>query len=247
MNSETVTPLNLFDKPVRYIVPLFQRPYVWEKEKQWVPLWEDIRRIAEGYDGLVAAGEKPEKALAAAPKHFLGAVVVQLSTGSAKYIPERFVIDGQQRLTTLQLIIDAAKGVVEAEELAQAGLILGALVRNEERYHTIADDQFKVWPTNLDRPVYRDLMSLVSHQQRFELSLISSPGKPLPPRSTPQTRPSSGFRANDPRVAQFVLPETSCRPEAAKCGHVNARTVSRWRSHSWRIDTWVEVYPPANA
>jgi len=159
MNSETVTPLNLFDKPVRYIVPLFQRPYVWEKEKQWVPLWEDIRRVAEGYDALVAAGEKPEKALAAAPKHFLGAVVVQLSTGSAKYIPERFVIDGQQRLTTLQLIIDAAKVVVEAEDLVQAGLILGALELNEGRYHTIPDDQFKVWPTNLDRPVYRSLMS----------------------------------------------------------------------------------------
>ena len=27
--------------------PLFQRPYVWDKEKQWEPLWNDIKSIAE--------------------------------------------------------------------------------------------------------------------------------------------------------------------------------------------------------
>lgn len=160
MKSETVTPQNLFDKPVRYVVPLFQRPYVWEKAKQWNPLWDDISRTAEGFDALVAAGEKPEKALSKAPKHFLGAVVVQAVTASSKYIPERFVIDGQQRLTTLQLVIDAAQVVVEAEGMVQAGAVLDGLVRNEQKYQSAADDQFKVWPTNFDRPMYRELMSL---------------------------------------------------------------------------------------
>ena len=62
VDSETVNPLDLFDKPIRYVVPLYQRPYVWEKEKQWKPLWEDIVRTAESFDALVAAGAKPEEA-----------------------------------------------------------------------------------------------------------------------------------------------------------------------------------------
>jgi hypothetical protein len=160
VNSETVTPQNLFDKPVRYVVPLFQRPYVWEKEKQWKPLWDDISRTAEAFDALVAAGAKTENARKEVAKHFLGAVVVQSVTGSSKYIPERFVIDGQQRLTTLQLIIATARTIVEAEGMAQAGAILDGLVRNEAKYHSVADDEFKVWPTNFDRPMYRELMAL---------------------------------------------------------------------------------------
>jgi uncharacterized protein with ParB-like and HNH nuclease domain len=44
VKAETVTSLNLFHKPVRYVVPLFQRPYVWEESKQWAPLWEDGER-----------------------------------------------------------------------------------------------------------------------------------------------------------------------------------------------------------
>jgi hypothetical protein len=159
MKSESVNPLDLFDKPVRYVVPLFQRPYVWEKERQWRPLWEDIRRTAEGFDGLVASGKAPEKALAEARTHFLGAVVVQAVSGSAKYIPERFVIDGQQRLTTLQIVIDAARLVLEREGLDQAASILVGLVRNEEKYWSTPDHEFKVWPTNLDRSTYRALMT----------------------------------------------------------------------------------------
>jgi uncharacterized protein with ParB-like and HNH nuclease domain len=30
----------LFDRQCRYVVPLFQRPYVWSRTDQWEPLWE---------------------------------------------------------------------------------------------------------------------------------------------------------------------------------------------------------------
>jgi transposase len=79
-------------------------------------------------------------------------------TASSKYIPERGVIDGQQRLTTLQVLIDAARSVLETNEMTQAAAILDGLVTNEEKYRSVADDQFKVWPTNLDRPIYRAVM-----------------------------------------------------------------------------------------
>jgi hypothetical protein len=37
----------VFMQPQRLVVPLFQRPYVWNEENQWVPLWNDIVRVAD--------------------------------------------------------------------------------------------------------------------------------------------------------------------------------------------------------
>lgn len=38
MKANPQTLKNLFDKDVRYLIPDFQRPYVWDQEKQWGPL-----------------------------------------------------------------------------------------------------------------------------------------------------------------------------------------------------------------
>ena len=46
MRADKVDLATIFGKPVRYLVPLFQRPYVWKLEKQWGPLWEDIQAVA---------------------------------------------------------------------------------------------------------------------------------------------------------------------------------------------------------
>jgi len=37
----------VFMQPQRLIVPLFQRPYVWNQENQWDPLWNDVVRVAD--------------------------------------------------------------------------------------------------------------------------------------------------------------------------------------------------------
>jgi uncharacterized protein with ParB-like and HNH nuclease domain len=58
MKPETRTVTELFERDVRYVVPLYQRPYVWNEEDQWEPLWEDI--IAEAQ----AAEDTPPVALA---------------------------------------------------------------------------------------------------------------------------------------------------------------------------------------
>ena len=33
----------LFGHSVSYRIPVFQRPYAWTEETQWLPLWEDVR------------------------------------------------------------------------------------------------------------------------------------------------------------------------------------------------------------
>jgi uncharacterized protein with ParB-like and HNH nuclease domain len=72
METNVRTPQDVFMQPQHLVVPPFQRPYVWEKEEQWAPLWHDVRRIAElrltHTDGDA--------------RHFLGAIVVQAKTRS---------------------------------------------------------------------------------------------------------------------------------------------------------------------
>lgn len=47
MDTQVRTPQQVFIHTQRLIVPLFQRPYVWNEENQWRPLWRDIERVAE--------------------------------------------------------------------------------------------------------------------------------------------------------------------------------------------------------
>ena len=47
MKADALNARNLFDGNVHYEIPVFQRPYVWDEESQWAPLWTDIIRVAE--------------------------------------------------------------------------------------------------------------------------------------------------------------------------------------------------------
>lgn len=55
MQTLVLTPTEVFFLPQRLLVPLFQRPYVWSRDAQWVLLWDDIRRQAE--QGLKNTGD----------------------------------------------------------------------------------------------------------------------------------------------------------------------------------------------
>ena len=47
METNVRTPMDVFNLPQHLVVPLFQRPYVWDETEQWLPLWQDVRRMAE--------------------------------------------------------------------------------------------------------------------------------------------------------------------------------------------------------
>jgi hypothetical protein len=42
LKTDKITIFDLFEIQRRYLVPIFQRGYVWTMEGQWQPLWEDI-------------------------------------------------------------------------------------------------------------------------------------------------------------------------------------------------------------
>ena len=95
VKADAVPLLDLFEKKMRLEVPLFQRQYVWTLEQQWEPLWEDVsRKFTEFIEGR-----------ADGPVHFLGAIVLDQKETPATHVEKRQVIDGQQRLTTLQVFL----------------------------------------------------------------------------------------------------------------------------------------------
>ncbi|MDE2669675.1 MAG: DUF262 domain-containing protein [Chloroflexota bacterium] len=165
---------NLFLKDVRYVIPTFQRPYVWTKDDQWDPLWEDVQTVAERYlEELAEAGEGGAAiAEQEAGSHFLGAVVVQQRPSPASQPELRHVIDGQQRLTTLQLLLDAAQEVLEAHGHDEGRRLTRYVLNHEDL--TGGDDAllFKVWPSSSDQAAFRRAMENGSPTEGFEHSAI---------------------------------------------------------------------------
>jgi len=96
-NTSNQTYRQLLGNGLSYRVPPFQRDYSWE-EDEWDNLWQDIQGILE------SDGE---------PAHYMGYLVLQTSDNKTFD-----VIDGQQRLTTISLlmlaILKSLQGLVEA-------------------------------------------------------------------------------------------------------------------------------------
>jgi hypothetical protein len=131
----------VFSGERRYAIPLFQRPYVWTRELQWEPLWEDILGCTEREES--APSTEP-------PVHFLGAIVIQQRRSWGDEILAHDVIDGQQRLTTFQILFAALRDLARAHGERQVSSWLEGLTTN---VNAIADpnvERFKVWPTSRD-------------------------------------------------------------------------------------------------
>ena len=72
---------------------------------------------------------------------------------------ERTIIDGQQRLTTLQLLLDALHAELLAVGAEQPAMRVETLVMNARPFWERPEDRFKVWPTNRDRPAFNAVMA----------------------------------------------------------------------------------------
>lgn len=150
METQVRTPQAVFTQPQRLVVPLFQRPYVWNEENQWEPLWNDVIRVAERV--LRQPSEKHHP-------HFLGAVVLQQLQKQTGQLQERTIIDGQQRLTTLQLLLHALCAELQSIAAIKPAKRIEGLVVNEEHFCSKPEDRFKVWPTNRDRNAFNAVMN----------------------------------------------------------------------------------------
>jgi len=82
MDTQIRTPQSVFNQPQRLMVPLFQRPYVWNEDGQWEPLWSDVARVAQRVLDNPQARHQP---------HFLGAVVLQQLQNPVGTMQERTI------------------------------------------------------------------------------------------------------------------------------------------------------------
>jgi hypothetical protein len=135
----------LFSGQHRFVVPPYQRPYVWTEELQWEPLWEDVERIT---DSRLAGEDR---------RHFLGAVVIRREKTPVGGITEWSVIDGQQRLTTLQLVMSALAVAAAAAGQDVERRRLEQLLRHPE-HDAAGDERFKFWPTSANQAAFREVL-----------------------------------------------------------------------------------------
>ncbi|MFA5909275.1 MAG: DUF262 domain-containing protein, partial [Vicinamibacterales bacterium] len=154
MKANAVPLLTLFEKKMRFEVPLFQRQYVWSCDQQWEPLWEDIeRKFTEWLEGRKDA-----------PVHFLGAMVLDQKQTPVTHVEKRHVIDGQQRLITLQIFLAVLRDFCRENGCEEVATELDGYTFNKGMMADPDVDKFKVWPTQLDRPQFTDVVGLGSRE-----------------------------------------------------------------------------------
>jgi uncharacterized protein with ParB-like and HNH nuclease domain len=162
MKTDKITIFDLFETQRRYLVPIYQRGYVWNKEEQWEPLWDDIVDQA----GLVKVHKGTSKNILR--KHFLGAIVLSQVPTVIKQVPTSEIIDGQQRLLTLQAFLAALRDAVANLDDEYLKTQLGILTRNPGPFWA-SEEEFKVWPTNAYQ---EDLKNILCSRSPEKIMLI---------------------------------------------------------------------------
>lgn len=101
MKAQDLQFTRLLEGSKQFIIPIFQRTYSWE-EAHCRQLWEDIIRIGSH---------------AELNSHFIGSAVYIPEDDTSAAISRWLVIDGQQRITTITLLLLAFKNRLETEEV----------------------------------------------------------------------------------------------------------------------------------
>ncbi len=187
MDAKTYPLQDILKPERRYIIPTFQRDYEWTEDGQWRLLFEDLESTADrlwevrnsGIEGSALKAKEQHVS-----PHFLGAIVcagLPFATGG---VALRSVIDGQQRLTTVQLMI---RGLVDV--LTEAGSDRTKSVRrmlfNPDDVVEAPDEVYKLWPRRRDRDVWPIAMA------------DEDPGEQFPDHLYVQARQFFADRARD--------------------------------------------------
>jgi hypothetical protein len=165
----------LFNSQLRYVVPMFQRLYVWQESPQWRTLWEDVLEKST----LRLAGKVTNP-------HYLGALIIEgVRPSSPREVKRFLVIDGQQRLTTLQLLLCAFRDLARLQKWPSVEKTLTRFLENQDPdVMEVPDEEvFKLWPTSLNRDIFRAILragSRANVERQFPLVFAPRKRKPEP-------------------------------------------------------------------
>lgn len=129
----------------QYVVPLYQRRYSWENTADKDPLtqlWDDILELGDG-----------------PATHFIGSFVIAPSPSNTPAgVQTWLVVDGQQRLTTLSVLLCAIRDHARADDPQLAEKIDDLYLVNK---YAQGQERYRLWPTQEDRDAW---MALVERQ-----------------------------------------------------------------------------------
>ena len=123
----------------QYVVPLFQRPYSWKKS-EWQALWNDLVELCK------ADNPRP---------HFMGSIVTMPTMSVPEGVNKYLLIDGQQRLTTVFILLSALRDTAKQSEEELAAEIDNTILVNPYKKGL---DYYKLQPTQVDRVAFHQII-----------------------------------------------------------------------------------------
>jgi alkylated DNA nucleotide flippase Atl1 len=138
VNDDTIK--GLVEGRVQFEVPIWQLQYTWRR-REHQQLWQDL---LEQYRQL--AVEPPPST-----GHFFGSFVLSPRDPSATGVTHFLVIDGQQRLTTLMLLLCATRDLAADGDGEAVDKYNDLYLLNK---YSGGDDRFRLLPTEEDRSVF---------------------------------------------------------------------------------------------
>ncbi|WP_436102301.1 DUF262 domain-containing protein [Pararhizobium sp. LjRoot238] len=138
MKATEANLLGFLKKSPQFIIPIYQRTYSWT-EKECRQLWEDILRA--GKDETI-------------PVHFIGSIVyIESGLSQVSHQAPLLVIDGQQRLSTVTILLAAV-----AKALGDTEPVDGFSARKIRNYYLVNPEEtgerhFKLLLSQTDKPI----------------------------------------------------------------------------------------------
>jgi len=144
----------------QWVVPVYQRHYAWKSddEKQIPKLWEDLRDQVTGL--LEGRTQFP---------HYFGAILfAEPANQPFGVVRQRYLVDGQQRITTFHLLLTAIREAAKHFGNDDLEDTINAYLFNEKN-NAMRDpdrEQFKLWPSSLDRKLFQDIVQTTPEELR---------------------------------------------------------------------------------
>lgn len=138
---------------IQFVIPVYQRNYTWDEKKE-------VKKLLDDFKGLINVNKN----------HFIG-IIMYLSKVKGFDFKEHIIIDGQQRLTTLFLMLHAVRALAEEDDkeniikqidakITNNGvdekfkMKLKPLVSDDNVYSVIAEGKYKKLQSEQNKSIY---------------------------------------------------------------------------------------------